>query len=93
MDYAKQRIIMRLGNARYSANPCVFVIKDTSRMPAAVRSGTFWAAPVARDELVSGSSGRGVVLLHHAGRDAPAVADRDALLVGPRPDVAAALAV
>jgi hypothetical protein len=71
----------------------VFVVMDTSRMSAAVRPGTFWAAPVARDELVSGSSGRGVVLLHHAGRDAPAVADRDALVFGPRADVAAALAV
>ena len=83
---------MRLGNARYSANPCVLVVKDTSRMPAAVRPGTSWAAPVALDELVSGSSGRDVVLLHHAGRDAPAVADRDALPFGPRPDIAAALA-
>ena len=84
---------MRLDNALYSANPCVVVVKDTSRTPASVRPGTSWAAAVARDELVSGSSGRGVVLLHHAGRDAPAVADRDALLFGPRPDVATALAV
>jgi hypothetical protein len=34
--------------------------------------------------------GRGVVLLHHAGRDAPAAADRDALLAGPGPEVATA---
>src|SRR5262252_6000478 len=40
---------------------------------------------------LSGSSGRGVVLRHHTGRDAPAAADRDALLLGPCPDVAAAL--
>jgi hypothetical protein len=39
----------------------------------------------------SGSlSGRGV-LLGHAGRDTPAVADRDALVFRPRPDVAAVL--
>src|SRR5215472_9803830 len=40
---------------------------------------------------LSGSSGRGFILRYHAGRDAPAGADRDALLCGPRPDVAAAL--
>jgi len=31
------------------------------------------------------------VLLHNAGRDALAAADRDALVVRPRPDIAAAL--
>ena len=40
-------------------------------------------------ELPSGSCG-GVVLLRHAGRNAPTAADRNALLVGPGPDVAAA---
>src|SRR5215470_12489954 len=40
----------------------------------------------------SGSLGGGVVLLGHAGGDAPAVADRDALILRPGPDVRAALA-
>ena len=66
-------------------------------MPAADRhawkpSGQGWPGPVAVYELLSGSSGRGFVLLNDAGRDAPTVADRDALAFGPRPDVAAALA-
>jgi hypothetical protein len=39
----------------------------------------------------SGASGGGFILLNEAGRDAPAVADRDALAFRPRPDVAAAL--
>jgi hypothetical protein len=38
-----------------------------------------------------GSFGSGFVLLNDAGGDASAVADRDALLFGPRPDIAAAL--
>jgi hypothetical protein len=37
------------------------------------------------------SGGGGFVLLDHAGRDAPAPADRDAVVFHPRPDVAAAL--
>src|SRR5215472_2432332 len=37
-------------------------------------------------------SWQGLVLLEHAGRDPPAVADRDAVGLRPRPDVAAALA-
>jgi hypothetical protein len=39
----------------------------------------------------SGSLGCGVVLLGHGGGDAPAVADRDALVFRPGPDVCAAL--
>jgi hypothetical protein len=39
----------------------------------------------------STSLGRGLVLLHHARRDPPAAANRDAVLLGPGPDVAAAL--
>jgi hypothetical protein len=35
--------------------------------------------------------GGGVVLLHHAGGDAPALADCDALVLRPGPDIAAAL--
>ncbi len=42
--------------------------------------------------FLSGSSGRGVVLLQHAGRNAPAFADRDTVLFRPGSDVAAALA-
>src|SRR5579859_2505697 len=40
---------------------------------------------------VSVPSGGGVVLLCHAGRDTPALADRDALVLRPGPDITAAL--
>src|SRR5215472_9824438 len=46
-------------------------------------SGGLGSAPFAR---------RGLVLLHDAGRDAPALADGDAVVSCPGPDVAAALA-
>jgi hypothetical protein len=42
---------------------------------------------------VSGPFGSGLVLLDHAGADPATVADRDALILGPRPDIAAALTV
>ena len=43
--------------------------------------------------VVSASAGRrGLVLLHHAGWDAPALTDRDAMVFRPGPDIAAALA-
>src|SRR6266487_178393 len=42
--------------------------------------------------LASGSFGGGFVLLNDAGGDAPAFADRDALVFRPRPDTTAALA-
>src|SRR5207247_7272389 len=38
----------------------------------------------------SGPAGGGVILRHDAGRDAPPVADTDARVLRPRPDVAAA---
>src|SRR5262249_23759004 len=41
--------------------------------------------------LGSASFGRGLVLLHHARRDPPAIADRNAVVFRPRTDVAAAL--
>jgi hypothetical protein len=44
------------------------------------------------DKPGSGAFGGGFILIHHTGRDVPAVTDRDALLLGPRPDVTAALA-
>ena len=70
--------------------------EETNRMPLlAVRgqgsSGRGWFGPAVY-WLVSGSFGGGFVLLHDARGDAPAVADRDALVFRPRPDTAAALA-
>ncbi len=88
-------------NARSSANPRVVPrLRTVAGRSAAcplltVRPGDLlgWAglgrSPVYA--LLSGSPGRGVVLLRNSGRDPPAAADRDSLLVGPRPDVAAAL--
>ena len=69
---------------------------EAYRMPAA--GGHAWRSSGRADlgqssvaGLVSGSAGRGVVLRHDAGRDAPAVADRDAPVSRPRPDALAAL--
>jgi hypothetical protein len=42
---------------------------------------------------VLASVGRRVVLLQHAGRDAPALTDRQAVLFRPGPDITAALTV
>src|SRR5690349_2111823 len=46
--------------------------------------------PADPEPLGSASFGGGLVLLHHAGRDTPARTDRDAVIVGPGPDIAAA---
>src|SRR5437773_1882405 len=62
-------------------------------MPLTMAPGTgktcCWA-PRAVIRLASVSSRGGFVLLHNTRGDAPAVAERDALVLRPRPDVAAA---
>ena len=50
-----------------------------------------WPAEAAVYQPGSGSLGSRVVLLSHAREDAPAIADRDALVLRPGPDVRAAL--
>ena len=52
--------------------------------------GRGWFGPPVY-QLVSRSFGGGFVLLNYAGGDAPALADRDALVFRPRPDAAAAV--
>ena len=49
------------------------------------------ATRAASSPLVSALFGGGLVLLHHAGGDTPTRTDRDAVVVGPGPDIAAAL--
>src|SRR5215468_6418283 len=59
-----------------------------SLRPAGMTALSCWAAGC---QPGSGSLGGGVVLLGHARGDTPAVADLDALILRPRPDVRAAL--
>ena len=51
-----------------------------------VRSGAAWRSGL------SVPAARGVVLLCHAGRDAPSFTDRDAVVLCPGPDIPGALA-
>src|SRR5579859_1004786 len=52
---------------------------------------TPWARPRIPGVVSASAGRRGLVLLHHAGRDAPMLADRDALVFRPGPYIAAAL--
>src|SRR5437764_4576141 len=49
-----------------------------------------WPRAQRTSPLASASFG-GLVLLGHAGRDAPALTDRDAVVLGPGPDIGAAM--
>ena len=87
-------------NVLYSADPGVRFLPTAgaglSRVPLAGRQGP---RPDGREFVradrdparASGSFGSGLVLVNDAGGDAPALADRDALVFRPRPDIAAAL--
>jgi hypothetical protein len=98
--YAQSSMSMRSANTLSSANSRVAPRPmggsgETNRMPLlAAGPETIWAGRYgpAVQELVSGSFGGGFVLLNDAGGDAPAVADRDALVFRPRADAAAVFA-
>jgi hypothetical protein len=91
---------MQARNALNSADPRGLLVYwpgggETCRMPLLVvraRDRLGGADGPAVCQLVSGTFGGGFVLLNDARRDAPAVADRDALAFRPRPDTAAAVA-
>lgn len=76
--YSLPGIVMCVRNTLLSADPRGLLVYGRS--------------PGNRPHAASGAFGGGFVLLSDALRDAPAVADRDALVFGPGPDTAAALA-
>src|SRR5258706_12131932 len=57
----------------------------------AAELATYCHAPRLRSLFGSTSFGRGLVLRHHARREPPALTDRDAAVLRPHPDIAAAL--
>src|SRR6266513_4097243 len=89
-------IRMRRGNSPTSADPRVAshlrTVAGSSARGVRVTAPS-WARPVgvAGYQPGSGSWGGGLVLFSHARRDTPTIADRDALVLRPRPDVRAAL--
>ena len=88
-----------LGTIRSSADPGVRFLPTAERNSAAcrwlaIRARASWTGirPAGRDPArASGSLGSGFVLLNDARGDAPALANRDALVFRPRPDIATAL--
>src|SRR5437764_14874803 len=86
---------MHRRNTRYSATPRVasypVAVAGARRMMLLASVPWAWPAEAAAYPLGSGSLGGRVVLLSHARGDAATIADRDALVLRPGPDVRATL--
>ena len=86
-DYAKMCIIMR-PSQRAVIGMSGWLLTLTAPLTVGCQRCEAWPG---LDSAASRPGRGGFVLLDDAGRDAPALADRDALAFRPRPDIAAAL--